>query len=85
MKRLRFAAVLTVILAFLLSISAYGMSESMPLVIDEADLIYTHDGGVVYKGELVRAVKHFQEFHGFYVDGIIGSALIKALRKKIER
>ena len=39
MKRLRFAAVLTVILAFLLSISAYGMSESMPLVIDEADLI----------------------------------------------
>ena len=55
------------------------------LYIDEADLIYSHDGGVVYKGELVRAVKHFQEFHGFYVDGIIGSALIKALRKKIER
>lgn len=55
------------------------------LYIDEADLIYTSDGGVVYRGELVRAVKHFQEFNGFYVDGIIGRDLIKALRKKIER
>ena len=52
------------------------------IYIDESELIYTADGGVLYKGELVRAVKHFQEFNGFHVDGIIGHELIKALRKR---
>lgn len=52
------------------------------LYIDEASLVYTMDGGVRYEGELVRAVKHFQEFNGFYPDGIIGQAVIKALRKR---
>ena len=52
------------------------------IYIDESELIYTKDGGVLYEGELVRAVKHFQEFNGFHVDGIIGHNLIKALRKR---
>lgn len=52
------------------------------LYIDEKEVIYTSDGGVLYKGGMVRAVKHFQEFNGFYPDGIIGHALIKELRKK---
>lgn len=52
------------------------------IYISEEELIYTADGGVVYKGGLVRAVKHFQEFNGFYPDGIIGQDLIKALRKR---
>lgn len=52
------------------------------LYIDEASLIYTSGGGVLYEGELVKAVKHFQEFNGFYVDGIVGQDLIKALRKR---
>lgn len=52
------------------------------IYIDESSLIYTADGGVLYEGELVRAVKHFQEFNGFHVDGIIGHELIKALRKR---
>ena len=52
------------------------------LYIDEKEVIYTSDGGVLYNGGMVRAVKHFQEFNGFYPDGIIGHALIKELRKK---
>lgn len=52
------------------------------LYIDEGSLVYTSDGGVLYDGELVRAVKHFQEFNGFYPDGIVGHELIKALRRK---
>ena len=52
------------------------------LYIGEKEVIYTSGGGVLYKGAIVRAVKHFQEFNGFYPDGIIGHDLIKELRKK---
>ena len=48
------------------------------LYFDEDSIIYTKGGGVLYDGDLVRAVKHFQEFNGFYPDGIIGQELIKA-------
>lgn len=52
------------------------------LYIDEAELKYTADGAVVYDAAMQRAVKHFQEFNGFYADGIIGQSVIKALRRK---
>jgi hypothetical protein len=52
------------------------------LYIDEESLTYTAGGGVLYDEKLQRAVKHFQEFNGFYPDGIIGQDLIKALRKR---
>ena len=52
------------------------------LYIDEASLVYTAGDGVLYEGELVRAVKHFQEFNGMYPDGIVGKETIKALRKR---
>ena len=52
------------------------------IYIDEESLIYTSDSGVLYQGELVKAVMRFQEFNGFHVDGIIGHDLIKALRKR---
>ena len=52
------------------------------LYMSEDSIIYTNDGGVLYEGELVRAVKYFQRFNGFYEDGIIGPTLIKALRKR---
>lgn len=52
------------------------------LYIDETEIVYTTDGGVIYNDALQRAVKHFQEFNGFYPDGIIGNAVVKALRKR---
>lgn len=52
------------------------------LYFDEDSIIYTKGGGVLYEGDLLRAVKHFQEFNGFYPDGIITRELIKALRKR---
>lgn len=52
------------------------------LYIDEANLVYTAGDGVLYEGELVRAVKHFQEFNGMYPDGIVGKETIKALRRR---
>lgn len=52
------------------------------LYIDETEIVYTADGGVIYNDALQRAVKHFQEFNGFYPDGIIGNAIVKALRKR---
>ena len=52
------------------------------LYLDEADIIYTPDGGAVYDGAMVKAVLLFQEFNDFYKDGIIGRELIKALRKR---
>ena len=52
------------------------------LYIDETEVVYTADGGVLYNDALQRAVKHFQEFNGFYPDGIIGNAVVKALRKR---
>ena len=52
------------------------------LYMDELDIIYTADGGVLYEGELVKAVKRFQRLNGFHEDGIVGRELIKALRKR---
>ena len=52
------------------------------LYIDETEIVYTTDGGVIYNDALQRAVKHFQEFNGFSPDGIIGNAVVKALRKR---
>ncbi len=52
------------------------------IYIDESELKYTADGGVVYEGRLVKAVKHFQEFNDLYPDGIIGHEVVKALRKR---
>ena len=52
------------------------------LYMDEDSVIYTKDGGVLYEGELVRAVKRFQRLHDCYEDGIIGHDLIKVLRKR---
>ena len=52
------------------------------LYMDEAYIIYADDGAVKYEGELVRAMKFFQEFNGFYPDGIIGQEEVKALRKR---
>lgn len=48
----------------------------------EDSVIYTKDGGVLYDGDLVRAVKHFQEFNDLYPDGIINSDVVKALRRR---
>ena len=52
------------------------------LYMDEADVIYTSGGGVLYDGELVKAVIRFQRLNGFHEDGIVGKELIKALRKR---
>ena len=52
------------------------------IYIDESELRYTADGGVVYEGRLVKAVKHFQEFNGLHADGIVGKEVVKALRKR---
>ena len=52
------------------------------LYLDEADIIYTPDGGAVYEGAMVKAVLLFQKFNDFYEDGIIGRELIKELRKR---
>lgn len=52
------------------------------LYMDERDIIYTAGGGVLYDGELVKAVKRFQRLNGFHEDGIVGHGLIKALRKR---
>lgn len=52
------------------------------IYLDEADIIYTSDGGAVYDGAMIKAILLFQEFNGFYKDGIIGQELIKALRKR---
>lgn len=54
------------------------------IYLDEADIIYTSDGGAVYDGAMIKAVLLFQEFNGFYKDGIIGQELIKVLRKRKE-
>ena len=52
------------------------------LYMDEADVVYTSGGGVLYEGELVKAVIRFQRLNGFHEDGIVGKELIKALRKR---
>ena len=52
------------------------------LYLDEADIVYTPDGGAVYEDAMLKAILFFQEFNDFYPDGIIGRELIKALRKR---
>lgn len=52
------------------------------LFLDEKDIIYTADGGVLYEGEIVRAVRIFQKVSGLYDDGMVGTPTLKALRKK---
>lgn len=52
------------------------------LFLDEKDIIYTTDGGVLYEGEIVRAVRIFQKVSGLYDDGMVGTPTLKALRKK---
>lgn len=51
------------------------------LYIDEKQLLYTKSGALLYDGELVKAVMRFQEYNGFYPDGIVGKKLIKVLKK----
>lgn len=51
------------------------------LYIDEKQIMYTPTGQVLYDGELVKAVMMFQEFNGFYPDGMVGKQLIKVLKK----
>ena len=52
------------------------------LYIDEASLVYTADGGVLYEEGLIKAVKLFQEFNGLPVDGVVGKEVVKALRRR---
>lgn len=52
------------------------------LFLEEKNLIYAADGGVIYDGEIVRAVKLFQKVSGIFDDGIIGTPTLKALRKR---
>ena len=52
------------------------------LYIDEASLVYTANGGVLYEEGLIKAVKLFQEFNGLPVDGVVGKEVVKALRRR---
>ena len=51
------------------------------LYIEDRQILYTPTGDVLYDGELLKAVKRFQEYNGFYPDGIVGFKLIKVLKK----
>ena len=51
------------------------------LYIEDKQILYTPTGDVLYDGELLKAVKRFQEYNGFYPDGIVGFKLIKVLKK----
>ena len=50
------------------------------LFLDEKDIIYTKNG-VLYEGEIIRAVRSFQKISGLYEDGMVGTPTLKALRK----
>lgn len=50
------------------------------LFLDEKDVIYTKNG-VLYEGEIIRAVRSFQKISGLYEDGMVGTPTLKALRK----
>ena len=52
------------------------------LYLDEKDIIYTADGGVLYEGEIVRALRLFQQVSGMHGDGIVGKTTLKALRRR---
>ena len=52
------------------------------LYLDEKDIIYTADGGVLYDGEIIRALRLFQKVSGIYDDGIVWMSTVKALRKR---
>lgn len=50
------------------------------LFLDEKDIIYSKNG-VLYEGEIIRAVRSFQKISGLYEDGMVGTPTLKALRK----
>lgn len=50
------------------------------LFLDENDIIYTKNG-VLYEGEIIRAVRLLQKVSGLYEDGRVGTPTLKALRK----
>lgn len=50
------------------------------LFLDENDIIYTKNG-VLYEGEIIRAVRVLQRVSGLYDDGMVGTTTLKALRK----
>ena len=52
------------------------------LFLDENSIIYTADGGVLYEGEIVRAVKLFQKVQGIFDNGVVGETTLKALRRR---
>ena len=52
------------------------------LFLEEKDIIYTADGGVLYDGEIVRAVRLFQKVSDIYDDGIVAKPTLKALRRR---
>ena len=52
------------------------------LYLDEKDIVYTADGGVLYEGEIVRALRLFQQVSGMHGDGIVGKTTLKALRRR---
>ena len=52
------------------------------LFLDEHDIIYTKDGGVLYDGAIIKAVRSFQKVSGLYEDGMVGTPTLKALRKR---
>ncbi len=52
------------------------------LFLDENDIIFTQDGGVLYDGAIIKAVRTFQKVSGLHEDGMVGSPTLKALRKR---
>lgn len=52
------------------------------LFLDEKDIIYTADGGVLYDGAIIKAVRSFQKVSGIYEDGMVGTPTLKALRRR---
>lgn len=52
------------------------------LFLDEKSIIYTADGGVLYEGEIVRAVRLFQKVQGIFDNGVVGETTLKALRRR---
>lgn len=52
------------------------------LFLDENDIIYTSDGGALYDGAIIKAVRSFQKVSGIYEDGTVATTTLKALRKR---
>lgn len=52
------------------------------LFLDENDIIFTADGGALYEGAIIKAVRTFQKVAGLYEDGVVATTTLKALRKR---